>query len=62
MDEVPRSSGRFNLDRAAQKHINEGLEVWIPPEPMSSVRGLEAQPIRPMMEVALPGYNTPPLV
>ena len=55
MDEVHRSSGRFNLDRAAQKHINEGLEVWIPPEPMSSVRGLEAQPIRPMMEVALPG-------
>ena len=56
VDEVPRSSGRFNLDRAAQEHMNEGLEVWIPPEPVSSVRGLEAQPIRPLMEVTLPGY------
>ena len=55
VDEVPRSKGRFNLDRAAQEHINEGLEVWIPTEPVSSVRGLEAQPIRPLMEVALPG-------
>ena len=27
VDEVPRSSGRFNLDRAAQEHINEGLEA-----------------------------------
>ena len=53
VDEVPRSSGRFNLDRAAQEQINEGLEVWIPPEPVSFVRGLEAQPIRPLMEVAL---------
>ena len=57
VDEFLRSSGRFNLDRAAQEHINEGLEVWIPPEPVSSVRGLEAQPIRPLMEVALPGYT-----
>ena len=57
VDDVPMSSGRFNLDRVAQEHINEGLEVWIPPEPVSSVRGLEAQPIRPLMEVALPGYT-----
>ena len=57
VDEVPRSSGRFNLDRAAQEHMNEGLEVWIPPEQVSSVRGLEAQPIRPLMEVTLPGYT-----
>ena len=35
----------------------EGLERWIPPEPVSSVRGLEAQPIRPLMEVTLPGYT-----
>ena len=35
VDEVPRSSGRFNLDRAAQEHINEGLEMWIPPRPVS---------------------------
>ena len=57
VDEVPRSSGRFNLDRSAQEHINEGLEVWITPEPVSSVRGLEAQPICPLMEVTLPGYT-----
>ena len=31
--------------------------MWIPPEPVSSVRGLEAQPIRPMMEVTFPGYT-----
>ena len=30
VDEAPRSKGRFNLDRAAQEHMNEGLEVWIP--------------------------------
>ena len=28
VDEVPRSSGRFNLDRVAQEHLNEVLEVW----------------------------------
>ena len=27
VDEAPRSKGRFNLDRAAQQHMNEGLEV-----------------------------------
>ena len=43
--------------KAAQEHMNEGLEVWIPPEPMSSVRGLEVQPIRPLMELTLPGYT-----
>ena len=57
VDEVPRSSGRFKLNRAAQEHINEGLEVWIPPEPVSSVRGLEVQSLRPLMDVALPGYT-----
>ena len=56
VDEVSRSSGRFNLDRATQEHINKGLEVWIPPEPVSSVRGLEVSPMRPLMDVALPGY------
>ena len=48
VDEVPRSSGLFNLDRVAQEPMNEGLEVWIPPEPVTSVCGLEAQPIRPL--------------
>ena len=54
VDEAPRSNGRFNLDRAAQEHMNEGLEVWIPTESTSSLRGLETQPIRPLMDVALP--------
>ena len=57
VDEAPRSKGRFNLDRAAQEHINEELEVWIPTESASSLRGLETQPVRPLMEVALPGYT-----
>ena len=57
VDEVPRSSGRFNLERPAREHINEGLEVSIPPESVSSVRGLEVPPIGPMMDVALPGYT-----
>ena len=56
VDEAPRSKGRFNLDRAAQEHINEGLEVWIPTESTSSLRGLKTQQIRPLMDVALPGY------
>ena len=46
VDEVPRSGERFKLDRAAQEHMNEGLEEWIPPEPVPSVRGLEAQPTK----------------
>ena len=58
VDEAPRSKGRFNLDRAAQEHINEGLEVWIPTESASSLRGSETtQPIRPLMDLALPGYT-----
>ena len=57
VDEAPRSKGRFNLDRAAQEHMNEGLEMWIPTEATSSLRGLETQIIRPLMDVALPGYT-----
>ena len=46
------------MDRAAQEHINEGLEVWIPTESASSLRGSETtQPIRRLMDVALPGYT-----
>ena len=37
--------------------MNEGLEVWIPPEPLPSVHRLDAQSVRPFMEVKLPGYN-----
>ena len=57
VDDVPRPSGRFNLDRAAQEHMNDGLEVWIPPEPLHSVHSLDTQSIRPLMEVKLPGYT-----
>ena len=57
VDDAPRSKGRFNLDRAAQEHMNEGLEVWIPTESTSSLHGLETQPIRPLIDVALPGYT-----
>ena len=57
LDEAPRSKGGFNLDRAAQEHINEGPEVWITTESASSLRGLETQPIHPLMDVAQPGYT-----
>ena len=57
VDEVPRSSGRFNLDRVAHEHMNEGLEAWIPPEPLPSVRSLDTQPIGPLMDVKLPVYT-----
>ena len=58
VDEAPRSKARFNLDRAAQEHMNEGLEVWIPTESASSLRGLETQVIRPLIDIiALPGYT-----
>ena len=57
VDETPRSKGRFNLDIAAQEHMNEGLEVWIPTESTSSLHDLETQPIRPLMDIALPGYT-----
>ena len=52
VDEAPRLRGRFNLDRAAQEHMNEGLEVWIPTESTSSLHGLET-----LMDVTLPGYT-----
>ena len=57
VDEAPRSKGIFNLDRAAQEQMNEGLEVWISSESASSLRGLETQVICPLMDVALPGYT-----
>ena len=55
--EAPRARGWFNLDRAAREHMSEGLEVWIPTESTSSLRGLETQPIHPLMDVVLPGYT-----
>ena len=50
VDEVPRSSGRFKLNRVAQEHMNEGLEVWIQAERVPSVRSLDTQPIRPTLK------------
>ena len=58
VDEAPRSSGRFNLDRVAQEHINEGLKACTPSEPIPSVRNLEANRIRPLMDIALPGLTS----
>ena len=57
VDEFPRSSVQFNFYRLAQDHMNKGLEVWIPPEPVPCVRSLDTQQIRPLMEVTLTGYT-----
>ena len=34
VDEAPRSSGRFNLDRVAQEQMNEDLSTWTSLEPV----------------------------
>ena len=60
VDKVPRSSGRFNLDRVAQEHMNEGLEAWSEPEPVHTVRKLEANRVRPLMDIALSGLRSSP--
>ena len=57
-DEAPRSSGHFNLDRVAQEHMSEGLEAWTPPEPVPSMKNMEANRIRPLMDIALPGLTS----
>ena len=57
MYEAPRSSDRFNLDRVAQEHMNEGLETRTPPKLVPSMRNLEADRIRPLMDIALPGLT-----
>ena len=57
IDEAPRTSGCFNLDRVAQEHMREGLEAWTTPEPVPSLRNLEANPVRPLMEISLPGLT-----
>ena len=57
VDEAPRARARFNLDREAREHMSEGLKVWIPNDATSSLRSLETQPIRPLMDVELPGYT-----
>ena len=57
VDEAPRAEGRFSLDRAAQEHMNEGLEAWTTPEPVPSLRNLEANPVRPLIKISLPGLT-----
>ena len=58
VDEAPRASGRFNLDRVAQEQMSEDLEKWTPPEPTLSSRDLESVRIKPLtVEVALPGLT-----
>ena len=54
VDKAPRAGGRFNLDCVAQEHMNEGLETLTTPEPAPSLRNLEANPIRSLMEISLP--------
>ena len=58
VNEPPRSSGRFNLDRVTQEHMNGGLEAWTPLEPVPSMRNLEASRIRPLLDIALPGLKS----
>ena len=38
LDEVPRASGRFNLNRVAQEHMSDNLETSSTPEPTPSLR------------------------
>ena len=59
VDETPRASGRFNLDRVAQEQMSEYLETWNPPKPTPSSRGLEVSRFKPLaVDVALPGLTT----
>ena len=58
VDEAPRLSGRFNLERVAQEHINKGLVAWTLPEPVPSMRNLKSSRIRQLMEIALPGLTS----
>ena len=57
VDEAPRVSGCFNLDRVAQEHMNEGLEARTTPEPVPSLCNLETNPVRSLMEISLPGLT-----
>ena len=54
VDQAPRSSGHFNLDRIAQEHMNEGLDTRKPSEPVPSLKNLQSGRIRPLMDIALP--------
>ena len=38
--------------------MNEGLEAWTTPEPVPSLRNLETNPVRPLIEISLSGLTT----
>ena len=58
VDEAPRVSGRFNLDRIAQEQMSEDLDAWTPLEHVSSWRDLESGRIKPLVvDFALPGLK-----
>ena len=57
VDEAPRASGGFNLNRVAQEHMNEGLESWTSPEAAPSMWNQETGRIRPLMDIVLPGFT-----
>ena len=56
-ERIQQRQRELDMQKGAREHMNEGLEVWIPTESTSSLRGLETQTIRPLMDVALPGYT-----
>ena len=53
----PEQEHGSTLTARPREHMSEGLEVWIPNDATSSLRSLETQPIRPLMDVELPGYT-----
>ena len=57
VDDAPKSSGCFNLDRVTQEHMNERLDTWMPSEPVPSLRNQESGRIRPQMDIVLPGLT-----
>ena len=57
VDEAPWARAHFNLSRVAHEHMNESLEAWTSPEPVPSPYNLETNPVRPLMEISLPGLT-----
>ena len=58
VDENPRVTGHFNLDRKAQEQKSEDVEMWTLPEPTPSLRDLELSQTKPLaVDVALPGLT-----
>ena len=55
---LERDQAKLDRGQAKLEHMNEGLEAWTTPEPVPSLRNLEANPVRPLMEISLPGLTT----